>query len=296
MQTITASVPSQESAENAILTSAQQHAFAQDGFLILENFISDDICDLLIKRAQMLIDQFEPDAVKTIFSAKDQRHAKNQYFLESGDKIHFFFEEGAIDMHGQLIKEKSLSINKIGHALHDVDPVFNCFSRMHKIASLVRDAGVSHPLLLQSMYICKQPYIGGEVTCHQDSTYIFVKDQPVLGLWFALEDATLENGCLWAIPGGHHGGLKSRSIRDVNDKVSTTVFDNTPWPLEKMVPLEVPRGSVILLHGLSPHMSKENISSKSRHAYTLHVISGQHEYAKDNWLQRSRDFPLKGFV
>ena len=136
------------------------------------------------------------------------------------------------------------------------------------------------------MYICKQPYIGGEVTCHQDSTYLYVKDQPVMGLWFALEDATIENGCLWAIPGGHRTPLKSRLRRHGNE-TSFEVYDNTPWDLKKMIPLEVPQGSMIILHGLLPHMSYENKSGKSRHAYTLHVISEDDEYAKDNWLHRS---------
>ena len=279
-----------------ILTPEQKEQFSRDGYLVLPHFISTDICQLLMRRAHELIAQFEPDDIKTIFSAKDQRHAKNQYFLDSGDKIHFFFEEGAVNEHGQLKSDKLLCINKIGHALHDVDPVFNCFSRMHRIAALVNDLDVQDPLLLQSMYICKQPYIGGEVTCHQDSTYLYVKDQPVLGLWFALEDATLENGCLWAIPGGHRGTLKSRSIRHSNDHVSAEVYDSSPWELEKMVPLEVPQGGLVVLHGLSPHMSKENVSPRSRHAYALHVISGQHDYAQDNWLQRADHLPLRGFV
>ena len=281
--------------QNSVLSQQQQKDFQRDGFLVIKDFVTSDVCDQLIHRAKTLINEFEPDAVKTIFSAHDQRHAKNKYFLDSGDKIHFFFEEGAINQDGELIKDKSVSINKIGHALHDLDPVFASFSRTDHIAGLVRDIGIANPLLLQSMVICKQPFIGGEVNCHQDSTYIYVEGQPVLGLWFALEDATLENGCLWAIPGGHHMPLKARSLRDSNDHVSVVVYDDTPWPLEKMVPLEVTRGSVILLHGLLPHMSKENVSAKSRHAYTLHIISGDHEYSHDNWLRRSSEMPLRGF-
>jgi phytanoyl-CoA dioxygenase PhyH len=109
--------------------------------------------------------------------------------------------------------EKEKSINKIGHALHDLDPVFERFSRSQKIKDVATAIGIKNPLLLQSMYIFKQPDIGGEVTCHQDSTSLYTDPIDIVGLWFALEDATIENGCLWAIPGGHRSGLKSRWVR-----------------------------------------------------------------------------------
>ena len=64
------------------------------------------------------------------------------------------------------------------------------------------------PVVLQSMYIFKQPSIGGEVGCHQDATFLYTDPITVTGFWFALEDATLENGCLWAAPGGHRGPLR----------------------------------------------------------------------------------------
>jgi phytanoyl-CoA hydroxylase len=72
-----------------------------------------------------------------------------------------------------------------------------------------------------------------------------------------------------------------------------SVFDSTPWPEEELVPLEVTKGSLILLDGLLPHRSYENKSDRSRHAYTLHVISGEATYPKDNWLQRTQ--PMWGF-
>jgi len=73
------------------------------------------------------------------------------------------------------------------------------------------------------------------------------------------------------------------------------VFDNEPWPEDKLVPLEVSKGSLILLQGLLPHRSFENRSSRSRHAYTLHLISAKAKYPADNWLQRSESMPLRGF-
>jgi phytanoyl-CoA hydroxylase len=276
----------------SILTQQQQENFSKNGFLVLQDFIQPHVCQHLIERANFLIDQFDPEIVKTVFSTTDQKHAKHQYFLDSGDKIHFFFEEKALDENGNLKVEKSKAINKFGHAIHDLDPVFYCFSRMHKIAMLFHDLGLIDPLIVQSMYICKQPHIGGEVNCHQDGAYLYAEKQPVIGLWFALEDATIENGCLWAIPGGHKTPLKSRFIRDANNKTRNEIYDHSPWPLENRIPLEVKQGSVIVLHGLSPHMSKENMSSRSRHAFTLHAISSGSDYAADNWLQRSTKNPF----
>ena len=145
------------------------------------------------------------------------------------------------------------------------------------------------------MYIFKQPNIGGEVTCHQDSTFLYTEPIDIAGLWFALEDATIENGCLWALPGGHQHGLKSRWRRSQSDRMEFEVFDSEPWPTDGLVPLEVPKGTLILLHGLLPHCSFENRSPRSRHAYTLHLIGARVNYPSDNWLQRSETMPPKGF-
>jgi phytanoyl-CoA hydroxylase len=263
---------------------------------VLEGFAAECECDQLRARAEELVHEFDPTEVVSIFSTHEQNRLTDDYFLTSGDKIRFFFEENAFNADGTLKYEKEKSINKIGHALHDLDPVFDRFSRSQKVRETAAAIGLEDSLLLQSMYIFKQPNIGGEVTCHQDSTFLYTKPIDIAGLWFALEDATVENGCLWAIPGGHRCGLKSRWVRAQEGQMKFEIYDAEPWPEDRLVPLEVSKGSLIILNGLLPHRSFENRSPRSRHAYTLHLIGPSAEYPADNWLQRSGTLPFRGFL
>jgi phytanoyl-CoA hydroxylase len=277
-----------------MLLPTQLSQYERDGFLVLEDFVAARACEQLRNRSLELVQAFDPTGLFSIFSTREQSRLTDDYFLESSDKIRFFFEEDAFLPDGQLRQSKEKSINKIGHALHDLDAVFATFSRTQNIRELVADLGIELPLLLQSMYIFKQPNIGGEVDCHQDGTFIYTEPLSTVGLWFALEDATIENGCLWAIRGGHEIGLKSRWVRATEGGMGFQSFDSTPWPEDKLEPLEVREGTLIVLHGLLPHKSLANRSEKSRHAYTLHVVSGNSHYPKDNWLQRT-SLPLRGF-
>ncbi len=277
------------------VSAAQLQQYRRDGFLVLGDFVPAAACDHLRTRAAQLVHNFDPHGIASIFSTHEQNRLANDYFLGSAAKIHFFFEEDAFLPNGTLKQSKEKSINKIGHALHDLDPDFNKFSRTAELKQLAADLGLVAPLLLQSMYIFKQPHIGGEVACHQDSTFLYTEPQNIVGLWFALEDATLENGCLWAIPAGHKLGLKQRWRRGPEGMFFET-YNSEPWPEDQLVPLEVTKGSLVLLHGLLPHKSLANRSSRSRHAYTLHLIDAKSSYATDNWLQRPADMPLQGFA
>ena len=279
------------------LSDRQIASFRDDGFLVVPDFVSEERCLALRERAMQLAKKHVPSPEQaTIFTADGKpQHASDDYFLSSGEQIRCFFEKDAFDEQGRLRNEAHLSLNKLGHAMHDLDPVFDSFSRTPELAAVARDIGMSEPLLLQSMYIFKQAHIGGEVTCHTDHTYLWTEPQSVVGFWFAIDDATRENGCMWAVPGGHRWPVRSRSrLNDSRTATVTDVLDPEPYPLDNLVCLEAKRGTLVLLDGAVPHLSAANTSDKPRHAYTIHAIDGAAEYLDDNWLQRPT-LPLRGF-
>lgn len=276
-----------------VLSPGQQRQFHENGFLLLENWVPADLRQQLIDRAYQLIDQADLTEHNR-FSTTDRAQINNDFFLESAETIRCFFEERAFDDQGHLAQPRAQSINKIGHALHDLDEVYRAFAERPEFGALARDLGLAAPHLYQTMVIFKQPRIGGEVTWHQDATFFYTEPTSVITYWFALEDATLENGCLWLEPGGHTGPLRERYHRDDRD-LRMEPLDETPWPDDTSgTPMPVNAGSLLVFHGHLPHYSAPNRSDKSRLALTFHVVDGQYPYAPENWLQRPAlgTFPL----
>ncbi|MEL6736158.1 MAG: phytanoyl-CoA dioxygenase family protein, partial [Pseudomonadota bacterium] len=79
------------------LTPDMKSAYAEAGVLVLENYLTKDETARMRDATAALVEEFDPETVRTVFSTDDQKHAADTYFRESGDKVRYFFEAGALD-------------------------------------------------------------------------------------------------------------------------------------------------------------------------------------------------------
>jgi phytanoyl-CoA hydroxylase len=164
-----------------------------------------------------------------------------------------------------------------------------CIHFPHKLSALLRRT-VAHPVVvdaltqvigpdvkaMQSMLFIKSEGKPGQAW-HQDELFIPTRDRSLTAAWIALDDATVENGCLWVLPGSHRPGVlyPDRDQHDPRFDCEVEAYD-FPYRDQDAVPVEVPAGSVVIFNGYLLHRSLPNTGRHGlRRALVNHYMSAQ---------------------
>lgn len=125
---------------------------------------------------------------------------------------------------------------------------------------------------MQSMLFLKPSGLQGQAW-HQDERFIPTRDRSLIGAWIALDDATVENGCLWVLPGSHRPGV----LYQTRDHGRPDEFDPTDeaygFDASDAIPVEVQTGDVVFFNGYLLHRSLKNRSDRTRRALVNHYMS-----------------------
>ncbi len=185
--------------------------------------------------------------------------------------------EGIVKMAENASEEEVLKSYIAIHFPHKISDVILNYVKHKKVSEIL--SGIISPNVkcMQSMLFVKAPRKRGQ-SWHQDEFYIPTRDRSLTGVWIAMDDATIENGCLWVIPGSHNEGYIRKRVRNKNDEFSDNdVCDLSPYSEENdAIPVEVKKGDVVFFNGYLLHSSLRNkTKSRFRRALVNHYMSAE---------------------
>ncbi len=165
------------------------------------------------------------------------------------------------------------------HQPHFISPVMEKYVRHPKICGVLSQTIAAHlPFwdgsvkCMQSMLFVKPPGFQGQAW-HQDEIYIPTRDRSLAGAWIALDDATIENGCLWVVPGSHRRGFLFPQRQHNQPDEFDFAGESHGFDESLEVPVEVKRGSVVFFNGYLLHRSRKNRSQVYRKVLVNHYCN-----------------------
>jgi len=139
-----------------------------------------------------------------------------------------------------------------------------------RIGGIMNSLVGENPIIFQDMALVKPPFIGSEKPWHQDNAYFSVTPlEAVVGVWIALDEATVANGCMHVLKGAHREGAR----RHHHDRDCEIVPERVEP--ERATPVELPPGGGMFFAGMLPHQTPPNASPDRRRALQFHYRSAQ---------------------
>jgi ectoine hydroxylase-related dioxygenase (phytanoyl-CoA dioxygenase family) len=252
------------------LDSSQLAAFEHDGCVILHQFASATVTSATLEAAIALARR-EP-----VESATDRNRP-------------FVLPEA--NLNNVEVTDPEERVSKV-FRVHREEPFHSLATRSDLVATVSTLLGTDMLSCFLSQFIFKNPGAWGQ-PCHQDSFYFpFIPMRPVVGVWLACTDATLENGCLWVVPGSHRERIHEH-IPDQRPNANVGYVEIVDYDLSSAVPVVMAAGDLLLFDSYLMHYSTDNQSSKRRAAMVYHYAPSSTQdhtvetrgYTINDWME-----------
>ncbi len=231
----------QDSAATRDLTPAELASYAAQGFLAVEDLVSPAECrELRAEAARICRGTYPIRGIEPIPPDAGDDEAMGRYLCV--------------------------------HQPHKVSPVMFRYCGHPRIARALSQLIGPNVKCMQSMLFLKPPGFPGQAY-HQDERYIPTEDRTLTGAWIALDDATIENGCLWVVPGSHRGPILPWAKHDNPEYDFAEEAQGVPR--EQEAPLPCRAGAVLFFHGHLLHSSRRNRSASFRRVLVNHYMSAE---------------------
>ncbi len=230
------------------LTPEQLDAYQRDGYVVVEDLLTKAEVDALRERV------------------RDYTHGGRE---PTGLAIQV---EPRIQRGELKVAHPGDGIRKIDYLVQN-DDRFQQLGLHENIVGIVEQILGPDLKLFRNSLLLKPPEVGSIKGMHQDSPYWPIEPMALCSCWFALDDATPENGTMAVIPGAHtRGPLPHVHVTD------DYVVDEQYYDMAEMVTTPIRAGGGLFFHSLLPHYTGPNLSDKWRRAIALSYMSAQSKY------------------
>lgn len=238
---------------NNILTDEQRQFYDDNGFLVIEKLIPDELLDKFAQRFVDIcdgkIDKGNMTLMKDISLSKT--NAKGEFLY-----------------------------NKIQHI--SFDEVFSEYMFFPPLLDIIECFTGPNIMAVHSMLINKPPDVGtlsSRHPVHQDLYYFpFRPAKRIAASWTAMQRITAENGCLFALPGTHKGVLHRHDYPEWEGNVNKMYHGVRGFDSHPIVNLEMNKGDTVFFHPLLVHGSGPNLTKGFRKAISFHFAASECEY------------------
>lgn len=231
------------------LTSEQLRFFRENGFLAVEGVVAPARAAAMRERIEALCEAWESEEARRVGVQQEAEIRGAEGTKRAPDAVRKF------------------------SSLCEHEPVFRAHAENPALLDMVEDLIGTPIRLYADQALLKPPLVGSEKLPHQDNAYFRVKpDDAVITCWCALDDATIENGCMHYVPGSHRLGIVEHDAIAGTPHLVPREFDR-----DRAVPVPLRAGGVIFHHSCTLHFSPPNRTSAWRRAFVCHFVRGDAE-------------------
>lgn len=223
------------------LSQAQVEAFREQGFLVVEGLLGDDDVEAIRSDAIKLCrGEYKSENLHPVPNAESDTAALSRYLCI--------------------------------HQPHHISPVMREYLAHPAVSRALARLVAPDVKCMQSMLFIKPPRFPGQAW-HQDEVYIPTRDRSLTGAWYALDDATVENGCMWVLPGSHRNGYLFPQRLHGRPEEFDSARESYGFDDREEIPVACRAGAVVFFNGYLLHRSRKNRSDRFRRVLVNHYMN-----------------------
>jgi ectoine hydroxylase-related dioxygenase (phytanoyl-CoA dioxygenase family) len=231
------------------LTAEQQQFFAESGFLAVADVVPTERVKAMRERIEELCERWDSEEARRVGMQQE------------------------VEVRGAVATVEAPQAVRKFSSLVDHEPVFRAHATDEGLLDMVAQLIGTPISLYADQALLKPPFVGSEKLLHQDNAYFrVVPDEAVITCWCALDDATLENGCMYYVPGTHRLGIVPHEAIPGTPHLVPEGYDTA-----QAVPVPIDAGGVIFHHACTLHYSPPNNTSLWRRAFVCHFVRSDAE-------------------